>query len=186
MDITDESVLLWVAVGSAVAAVVAVALALLAISGQRRVKRAYRVFSKGGRSEDVLSLIEQHIAEVRGLRGDVAAFGERSEQLRGLMGEAITRVATMRYDAFDDMGGHLSYSTALLDERGNGVVLTSIHGRTDTRSYAKPIEAGDSPHTLSDEEAEVISRALGDDSGVAATTGGRGQGRRGQRASSDS
>lgn len=158
MELTD-TVVAWLALGAVGAAFVAVALGLLAISGQRRVRRAYRVFSRG-ESEDVLALLERHIAEVRELRGEVVELGERSDQLRELLGGAITRVATVRYDAFADMGGHMSYSTALLDELGNGVVLTSIHGRNDTRTYAKPIETGESAHTLSDEEAGVVAQAL--------------------------
>lgn len=158
MELTD-TVVAWVAIGSAGAAFVAVALGLLAISGQRRVQRAYRVFSRD-RSEDVLSLLERHISEVSGLRGEVASLDQRSGQLRDLLAGAVTRVATLRYDAFSDMGGHMSYSTALLDERGNGVVLTSIHGRNDTRTYAKPVEGGDSAHTLSEEESAVVAQAL--------------------------
>ena len=56
----------------------------------------------------------------------------------------VRRVALLRYDAFEDVGGRLSFSCALLDEHGTGVVLTSINGRQETRVYAKPIDAGDS------------------------------------------
>ena len=158
MELSD-TVLAALAIGGAVVAVVAVAVAGLALSGQRRVRRAYRVFSRGER-EDVLTLIQRHVDEVVALRSEVAALDTRADELRGLLGGCVSRVGTIRYDAFDEMGGHLSYSTALLDERGDGVVLTSIHGRTDTRSYVKPVIGGQSKHTLSEEEAAAIGAAI--------------------------
>ena len=158
MDVSTTT-LAAVAIGAAVAAVAALVVAVVALLGQRQVRRSYRVFS-GGSREDVLSLLNRHIDEVSELRREVGDLRGRTEQLRGLVAGCVSRVATLRYDAFDDMGGHLSYSTALLDEHGDGVVLTSIHGRTDTRTYAKPVEGGQSRHTLSSEEASVIDRAL--------------------------
>ena len=72
----------------------------------------------------------------------------------------MRKVALLRYDAFEDVGGRLSFSCALLDERGDGVVVTSINGRQETRVYAKPVTQGVSAHNLSLEEEEAIRRAL--------------------------
>jgi hypothetical protein len=74
---------------------------------------------------------------------------------------SVRNVALLRYDAFEDVGGRLSFSCALLDDQGNGVVLTSINGRQETRVYAKPVTGGVSSHNLSLEEEEAIRRALG-------------------------
>ncbi len=73
----------------------------------------------------------------------------------------------MRFDAFEDMGGRLSFSAALLDGRGDGVVITSINGRQESRSYAKPVARGASVHNLSDEEQQAIQEALGADRQIA-------------------
>lgn len=74
---------------------------------------------------------------------------------------SIQNVGLVRFDAFEDMGGKLSFSIALLDADGNGVVLTSINGRNETRIYAKPVERGASRIQLAEEEVEAIRRALG-------------------------
>ncbi len=66
----------------------------------------------------------------------------------------------VRYDAFEDVGGRLSFSCALLDDQASGVVMTSINGRHDTRVYAKPILDGQSTYDLSVEEEEAIRQAL--------------------------
>jgi uncharacterized protein DUF4446 len=75
----------------------------------------------------------------------------------------VRRVGLIRYDAFDDVGGRLSFSCAMLDERGTGVVVTSINGRQETRVYAKPVQEGASSYNLSLEEEEAIRQAMADD-----------------------
>jgi hypothetical protein len=76
------------------------------------------------------------------------------------MSASVQRVGLVRFVAFEDMGGHLSFSAALLDGNGNGLVITSINGRQDTRCYAKPVESWTSRHNLSEEEEEAIRLAL--------------------------
>ena len=91
-------------------------------------------------------------ADLEGLRGEVQA-------LRAEAGEALRHLAVVRYDAFGDMGGRLSWSLALLDDGGNGVVLTSIHGRSEARTYAKNIAAWSCDQAMSPEEEEAVSYA---------------------------
>jgi hypothetical protein len=81
------------------------------------------------------------------------------EELRADAATALRHVAVVRYDAFGDMGGHLSWSLALLDDAGDGVVLTSIHGRSDSRTYAKNIAGWTASSQLSPEESEAIGFA---------------------------
>jgi hypothetical protein len=73
---------------------------------------------------------------------------------------AVRHVGLVRFDAFEDMGGRLSFSAALLDDRGDGIVITSINGRQDTRCYAKTVQRGTSIHNLSDEEEQAIREAM--------------------------
>ena len=90
--------------------------------------------------------------DVHGLRQEVAA-------LRAEAKDALKHLSVVRYDAFGDMGGHLSWSLALLDDAGHGVVLTSIHGRSEARTYAKSIVDWTSEQQLSPEEEEAITHA---------------------------
>ena len=75
----------------------------------------------------------------RALPEDAPACARRSRRSRPRARTALRHLAVVRYDAFGDMGGHLSWSLALLDDAGDGVVLTSIHGRSEARTYAKNI-----------------------------------------------
>ena len=81
------------------------------------------------------------------------------EALKVSTGTSLRHLAVVRYDAFGDMGGHLSWSMALLDDGGDGVVLTSIHGRSDSRTYAKNISSWSANQQLSPEEDEAIGFA---------------------------
>ncbi len=91
-------------------------------------------------------------ADVEGLRGEVQA-------LRLEAAEALRHLAVVRYDAFGDMGGRLSWSLALIDDGGNGVVLTSIHGRSEARTYAKNVIAWSCDQAMSPEEDEAVKLA---------------------------
>ena len=105
-------------------------------------------------------LLTKHDQDLSQLKTAVRqlADGQR-RQSEGLL-RTVQKVGLVRYDAFDDMGGHLSFSAALLDGQGNGLVITSINGRQDTRCYAKPVEGWTSSHNLSEEEELAIQRAL--------------------------
>jgi hypothetical protein len=90
----------------------------------------------------------------------VRTLNKTDRRQQRLIDGSVCHVALIRYDAFEDVGGRLSFSCAMLDEHGTGVVLTSINGRQETRVYAKPIAEGGSGYNLSSEEEEAIRQAL--------------------------
>lgn len=79
--------------------------------------------------------------------------------LRRELAGSLRNVAVVRYDAFGDMGGRLSFSAALLDETGDGVVISSIHARGESRTYAKGLIGGKSDTTLTPEEQQALAAA---------------------------
>jgi len=91
-------------------------------------------------------------------------FKKLSEELENLKNEnkfSIQQVGIVRFNPFSEVGGDQSFSIALLDGRGNGVVITSLYTREGNRVYGKPIKAGQSEYLLSAEEKEAIERAKG-------------------------
>jgi hypothetical protein len=84
--------------------------------------------------------------------GDLAA-------LRSDLEQALRHVAVVRYDAFGDMGGRLSFSAAVVDDRGDGLVFSSIHARGESRTYAKGVVRGASDATLTPEEQQALAAA---------------------------
>jgi hypothetical protein len=128
--------LAWISLAVAVVALLVSAVA---------VRRASVGRSSTRRRQAVPADLEQIRAEVEALRDDSV--------------QSLRHMAVVRYDAFGDMGGHLSWSMALLDDEGNGVVLTAIHGRTDARTYAKNIAGWTCDQPLSPEETDAVATA---------------------------
>jgi Protein of unknown function (DUF4446) len=130
-----------------VVAVVAVVLAVLALRAAR---------SGAGSTAAAPGETPRPAAPPPSPRSDVARLRDDVKTLRLDLADALRHLAVVRYDAFGTMGGHMSWSMALLDDNGNGVVLTSINGRSESRSYAKNVREFSSDAKLSPEEAEAI------------------------------
>jgi hypothetical protein len=135
----------------------AFALLLSAMSGGRR-----RNEPRGPiQMDDVLrGVLEGQARQIQRLEAAVRSLSATDRRQETLIEGAVRHVGVVRYDAFEDVGGRLSFSCALLDDHANGVVMTSINGRQDTRVYAKPIVDGRSRYNLSVEEEEAIRQAL--------------------------
>lgn len=124
----------------------------------------------------VITIVISVIAAVAGVIGvavGVAAHRrtarvvrECNDMIQGAVGSrgtvdphALRDVAIVRYDALQEMSGQLSFSLALLNALGDGIVLSSINGRAETRTYAKPVRAGKGMQELSPEEAQAVHSA---------------------------
>jgi hypothetical protein len=110
--------------------------------------------------EVLRGLLEGQSRQIQRLEAAIRSLSSTDRRQEALIEGAVRHVGLVRYDAFEDVGGRLSFSCALLDDLGNGVVVTSINGRQDTRVYAKPIVEGASQYNLSIEEEEAIRKAL--------------------------
>ncbi len=160
MLVLDPDVLTLVALGAAGLSVVLLLLVGVLLLRIRRLSRAQlRAFDVGD-GDDVVSALGRHGAQLARLEADLEAQQVTAARLRERLRGTVSRVGVVRYDAFEDMGGALSFSAALLDERGNGLVVSAINGRTETRSYAKAVQAGESEHSLSAEELAAIDHAV--------------------------
>jgi hypothetical protein len=158
--ILDASTTSIVAVAGAAAGVLGLGVGLGAVLRVSRLRNAYAAFAGDAESGDVLAAMARHIDDVDGLRGQVVAVQRGLVDVRGELADAIRHVAVVRYDAFQDMGGRMSFSAAMLDDAGDGLVLTSINARSETRTYAKGVKAGASDQPLSPEEQQVVGFAF--------------------------
>lgn len=146
-----------------VLAIVAVVLSLAAVVlSLRRTLRERRQRSRlpVAPDERIEVLVEAHSRSMQRLEKAMRQLAAGEQKLAEMMQAAVQHVGVVRFDAFEDMGGRLSFSAAMLDSRGDGVVITSINGRQDTRCYAKQIRGGTSIHNLSGEEEQAIREAL--------------------------
>lgn len=98
-------------------------------------------------------------SEVEALRSEVESLAAQGDETADPT--ALRHVALVRYDAFADVGGRLSYSVALLDDTGSGLVLTTLAGKADVRTYVRTISAGTPDGSLTAEEQQAIDAAVG-------------------------
>jgi hypothetical protein len=100
------------------------------------------------------------LRNARGAVEDCLDALARRSAVEGLVDtKAIRDVAVYRYDALDEMTGRLSFSVALINGLGDGIVLTSINGRTETRTYVRPVRGGRGIQPLSPEEEQAVRAA---------------------------
>jgi uncharacterized protein DUF4446 len=92
--------------------------------------------------------------------GDVSVHEKALQSMGITLKGSIQHIGLVRFNPFQETGGDQSFAVALLDGRGDGVVLSSLHSRAMTRFYAKPIKSGASSGTLSDEESQAVQQAL--------------------------
>ena len=158
MTIAADTVAVLAVVSTALSALLVVAVLVLALRLRVVRRTQLRVFGRGER--DVVELLDAHAGELARVWEQLDVLGSDAGELRERLRGAVSRVAVVRYDAFEDMGGALSFSAALLDDHGDGMVLSAINGRAETRCYSKPVTGGHSEHSLSDEERTAVDAAL--------------------------
>lgn len=136
-------------------------IALILLLRLRRMRRRYLILQSNGDSGDFISAVAKQVSAVESLREEVRELRVKLADTRTDLADALRHVAVVRYDAFGDMGGRMSFSAALLDDSGDGVVITSINARSEARTYIRGIKAGQpiSP-SLSSEEEQAVERAL--------------------------
>lgn len=155
----DPDLVAVIAIAAAAVALVGLLLAVILALRIRRMRRQYLALQQGGDGESFLDAVTRQREEVTALRAEVAVLESNVVAVQVDLADAIRHVAVVRYDAFNDMGGRMSFSAALLDDTGDGVVLSSINGRSETRTYAKGVKSGVSEAELSPEEVQVIGYA---------------------------
>ncbi len=126
----------------------------------RRLREAQRTLVGGGRKDlvDFAVSLQARIDDLHRAVDEVVAGLARVDRR---VDATVTNTAIVRYDAYEDTGGHQSASLALLDSGRTGLVLTAIQGRDYARIYMKELERGRASVALSPEEQEAVERAMG-------------------------
>ena len=149
----------WIAIGAAVAALVALLLTLGCYLALRRVRQAQLVLLGSGRV-DLVDFAVSLQSRIDALHGSVDEVSAGLARIDRRVDDTVSKTAIVRYDAYDNSGGHQSASVALLDSARTGVVLSAIQGRDYARIYVKEIDRGRASVALSPEELEAVERAM--------------------------
>lgn len=142
-------------------AILSLLLNLLLFIRQMLLNRRIKKFMRGLSDMDVEALMQTYVKDLSSLREHVLEkTDERVLALEDRMKTSIRNVAAVSYNAFENMGNNMSFSTALLDDARNGVILTGIYGRDSSYVYMKPVKKGKPDKELSKEEKDVLTRAF--------------------------
>lgn len=159
MHISYSQVAPYVVLASAFMAVVSLVLAVSALRANGRLKSRYlRIFGgeRPEQLEDHLGSLKERLDQQEALLHD---FSTRLQHLDSQSQTTLSHVGLVRFNPFDDTGSDLSFSLAILNEAGDGFVMTSLWGRDEVRLYAKPVARLESRYTLSQEEHQAIDLA---------------------------
>ncbi|MEO6456717.1 MAG: DUF4446 family protein [Chloroflexia bacterium] len=130
-----------------------------------RVERQFRALTRGagaGAAEKSLAeLVVGQGTSIESMRDRLDGLHEVVGSLEKGVARSVQYIGLVRYNPFQEAGGDQSFALALLDKNRDGVIISSLHGRTATRFYAKPIKAGASHLSLSDEEMQALQQAMG-------------------------
>jgi HAMP domain-containing protein len=145
---------------SALAVMVLFFLFLLTVRRIAQLSRRLDRFMKGSSGDSIEDMVVEYKQRIEGLESLGGALNGRVKALETIQRGCIQKTGLVRYNAFCDTGCDLSFSLALLDSDGSGVVLSSLYGRNESIMYAKPLVNGKSRYALSAEEQEAVNRAL--------------------------
>lgn len=152
----------YVLIGFLVIIITLTVLVIVQISKTNKLKRRYEKFMRG---KEVKSLEQEIIGLYEDNKFLKITTEKNKADIRNLykkMESAFQKVGLVKYDAFKQMGGQLSFSLALLDENDNGFILNSVHSAEGCYSYTKEVRRGECKLALGEEEKKALDIAIGE------------------------
>lgn len=143
------------------AAAVSMIIAVIAIANYRKLYREFDAFMRGRDAESLEDLILEEKDAIIRLQDDVASNRENMRVMNRNIRASFQKMGIVRYDAFEGMGGKMSFALALLDYTNSGLVLNCMHAREGCFVYVKEVDAGTTDTALGAEERVALEKALG-------------------------
>ena len=160
--------------GLIVVVVLLLALASREARRSRRLQDRLDSLTRGASGRSIEATLHAHLDKVLEVANELDELSARAAVVEGQSRRALQRIGLVRFNPFEETGGNQSFAVALLDARGDGFVVSSLHARSGTRVYAKAISGGQPDGALSTEEAQAVERALATTSSGSPRTDGAG------------
>lgn len=151
----------YIIIGLAVICIALMIITIVNISQTSKLKKKYQAFMKGKNAKSLEETLIKRLDQVENLIAANQANEKDIKKLFSNMKLTFQKVGLVKYDAFNEMGGKLSFSLALLSESNNGFVLNAVHSREGCYTYIKEIIDGNSVLALAEEEKEALEIAKG-------------------------
>jgi hypothetical protein len=147
--------------GLGIISIILLILVIILIQQQRKLGKKYKKFMTGANGENLEAQIISRFTDIDNLKADTAKFYKELSSVKENLLITYQKVGVVKYDAFKEMGGKLSFVLVLLDKRNNGILINSVHSsREGCYTYLKEIIKGESFLELSEDEKEALNQAL--------------------------
>ena len=150
----------YITITLAVAVVVLFIICIISLKAIGKSEEKYRRFMRGVNGKNIEELVISYLDKVDEATKIAKETKEKCETIEEKLQKCFQKTSILRYKAFENVGSDLSFSISLLDNYNNGFIITGIYGRNDSTTYAKPIDKGVSRYDLSQEEKEVLQKAM--------------------------
>lgn len=159
-----ENILPWL---GAISVIICIILLFYCINLQIKISRLYKkynFFMKGDDGNSLERKLSVEITEIREAAKSIDSLFQEQYAIRNIQHSTLQKIGFVKYNAFENIGNDLSFSLTILDGNNNGIIISSIYGRNESRIFSKPIVKGSCIDSLSQEELESLNEALGETS----------------------
>lgn len=157
-----DNISLWAGVAAGILALVLLLYCLVLHNKLNTLQKRYQYFMQGENGESLERKLSVEVKELREAADSIESLFQQQEHIRRIQGNTFQKIGFVKYNAFENIGNDLSFSLTLLDGNNNGVCISSVYGRSESRIFSKPIIQGKSVASLSQEELESLNEALGE------------------------
>ena len=144
----------------ALISIVSVVLLIVNMVKLNKMKRNYRIFMNGKTAENLEDSMLEHFEKIEELESVTRNHTSEIKKIKDELMTVYSKVGIVKYDAFNEMGGKLSFALAMLDNSNNGYVINAMHSREGCYTYIKEIIRGESFITLGEEEKQALDKAM--------------------------
>ena len=146
----------YIIIGLAALIVILIILMIINVVQMSKLKKRYAIFMKGKNAKSLEETLIYRLEQVDELIENNAANERNIDTIFKKMKFDFQKYGLVKYDAFQEMGGKLSFSLAMLNEKNDGFVLNAVHSRDGCYTYVKEIIDGNSVIVLAEEEREAL------------------------------
>lgn len=151
----------YIIIGLVIVVLILLVLTIINIVQMSKLKKGYKVFMSGKGAKNLEDTLIKRLNQVDALMESNDENKKNIKELFSNMQITYQKMGLIKYDAFNEMGGKLSFSLAMLDKRDNGFIINAMHTREGCYTYIKEIVDGNSIIVLSEEEQKALNRAMG-------------------------
>ena len=154
---------LYVLIGIAVLLIISIVLSIVAIAKSSSMKKKYNMMMEGSEGKSIEQIIKAYTDDVKILKETYTDNTDAIKDIYEKMQYTFHKIGIVKYDAFNEMGGKLSFALAMLDNNNTGWIINAMHSREGCYTYVKEIVKGESYVELAEEEAEALDKAIFED-----------------------